>query len=205
MRILVIDDDHASTAPLLWRLTEEGHSVERQADIDKVLRGWFEVRERSLAGLARDGVPAEVLDPLIDMLDCPFGTAHEMRDAITTGPIGDSGTPYADQILDHTHQNVLAPPPDCIILDVVLPWGSYGPFTTTHGQDTGLVLLEELRQHAPRAQIIVTTARDERAFTSRLRHLCSDTSWHVLAKPYAPAHVLDLLEPASSDVPAAVG
>ncbi len=83
------------------------------------------------------------------------------------------------------------PRPDCILLDIMMPRGSYSKSETDAGKDTGLRLLTDIYKKNPNIPVVVITARgdlDEIELRKKFGSLKN-----VLVKPVTPSLVVDVL------------
>ena len=84
--------------------------------------------------------------------------------------------------------------PDCIVLDIMMPWGSkYSGEDTHNGKDTGLRLLQDVVRQNPNIPIIIITVRPDLTLID-LKNKYGSCIKDILTKPIAPTVVLESLE-----------
>jgi CheY-like chemotaxis protein len=97
-----------------------------------------------------------------------------------------------DDIFDE-HGNVRGERPDCIILDVMMPWGrKYSPEDTNHGKSTGLRILQDIYKAEADIPLIVVTVRSDLNVVDLREKYCKSVK-AVLVKPAMPSEVLRVL------------
>ena len=98
-----------------------------------------------------------------------------------------------DEVFDE-NGNLKGGKPDCVILDIMMPWGAkYSSEETANGKQTGLRLLEEIARVEPSLPIIIITVREDLR-TPDLKERFGAQVEEVLVKPVVPTKVLDVLE-----------
>ncbi len=195
MKILVIDDDRLFTEPLVWRLEREGHDVTYCQSVDEVLDGWFELTGRSLEALAHSGLSDAALGTLRRIAFERTPTRERLRerlaDVLSRAEIDEYTTP----IEKHAQHSALAPRPDLIILDLMMPRGTrYSKEETDGGRGTGMRLLGDILKRIDRVPVIVLTVRNDADVQMGLQKRHAEVVKKILTKPTTPSQVILVVE-----------
>ncbi len=201
MRILVVDDDRMFSEPVVWRLQEEKYDVVYCQSVSEVLSGWIEITEHTLAHLESEGVPEEIIERLRELVGDRFETEAEFQRHANRKFTVETALVYVEKAMASARQNALNPPPDCILMDLMMPRSDYYTRKRTRaGQYTGAVLLEDILKKIGDVPTIICTVRRETGLEGDLRQRFRSLR-HFLIKPVTPSEIVRRLNEMFPDAP----